>query len=156
MSADDDPASGIAGEPALTGVPAERITAVMDLPLGTAVALFVVGAEGDGWGLEAGSRKLPPLLFPAAVFYLATGYADGDFTVFVGFEASGLPFALAVYTWLAVSRHRPGATQVAVGILLSLVGAGSRSCRQRRPGCSGPSITTGSTTSSDCQASSPW
>jgi hypothetical protein len=92
------------------------------LLLGTAVALFVVGAAGDGWGLHAGRRMLPPMLLLAALFYLATRYADGDFTVFVGFEAAGLLFALMVYIWLAVARRRAGATHVAAGLLLSLAG----------------------------------
>lgn len=64
------------------------------LLLGLAVALFVVGAVGDWRGERAARALLPAAVVAAAVFYLATRIAAGDFRVFVAFEAVALLFAL--------------------------------------------------------------
>jgi hypothetical protein len=89
------------------------------LLLGIAVACFVAGAVGDGWGRRAARRTLVPMLVLALAFYAATRLAGGDFLVFVLFQAGGLLAALAVYLFLA-RRGRPGAPLVAAALAASL------------------------------------
>ena len=89
------------------------------LLLGVTVACFVAGAVGDAWGDRPARRLLPPMLALAIVFYGLTRLADGEFLVFVVFQAAGLLTALGVYLWLA-RGGRAGAGLVAAAIAVSL------------------------------------
>jgi hypothetical protein len=91
------------------------------LLLGVTMALFVVGAA-DAWrGPAAARRLLLPMLGLALLFYGVTRAAQGDFLVFVLFEAAALIFSLAVYLRLAYLRTRPGAGLMALALGVSLV-----------------------------------
>ena len=89
------------------------------LLLGIAVACFVGGAVGDGWGGRRARRVLLPMLLLALVFYGLTRLAAGEFVVFVIFQAAGLIGALTIYLWL-LRGGRAGAGRVAAGIAVSL------------------------------------
>jgi hypothetical protein len=90
------------------------------LLLGVTMALFVVGAV-DAWrGPGAARRLLLPMLGLALVFYGVTRAAQGDFLVFVLFEAAALIFSLVVYLRLAYLRRR-GAGLMALALGVSLV-----------------------------------
>jgi uncharacterized protein DUF6962 len=91
------------------------------LLLGVTMALFVVGAV-DAWrGPAAARRLLLPMLGLALVFYGVTRAAQGDFLVFVLFEAAALIFSLVVYLRLAYLRTRRGAGLMALALAVSLV-----------------------------------
>jgi hypothetical protein len=90
------------------------------LLLGLALALFTVGAQADWRGWESARHWLPFALAGAAGFYVMTLIRHGDYLVFVLFEGAALLWALGVYLSLARAR-RPGATMMALGLLLSIV-----------------------------------
>jgi hypothetical protein len=90
------------------------------LALGTAMALFVVGAVRDWRGDLAARRVLPAMLVLTVAFYGATRASGGNFVVFVLYEAGALGFALIVYAWLAARRRRAGAAAMAAALAVSL------------------------------------
>ena len=87
--------------------------------LGLTVSLFVVGAVASWRGEPAARRLLPLMLVLAVLFYVATRLTDGEFLVFVLFQAATLVFALAVYLRL-VAHGVPGAGWVAAGLAVTL------------------------------------
>jgi len=89
------------------------------LSLGVAVALFVAAAIGAAWGAPTARRALPFLLATAGVFYFVTRMTDGEFLVFVAYEAAGILFSLGVHARLAREGWE-GAGWVAAGLALSL------------------------------------
>jgi hypothetical protein len=90
------------------------------LSLGGSVALFVVGAIADWRGEATARRALVPMLAVAFAFYLLTRWRDGDFRVFVLYEAAALVFAFAVYAALHRRGRLPGAGALALAFALSL------------------------------------
>lgn len=95
----------------------------INLGLGLAVSLFVVGVMYDLAGPEAGSRLLKVMPAVGIAFYLVTRLFPGSFLVFIFYQAAASLFALAAYTYLAAAGRLPGAGLVAAGILVSLVAA---------------------------------
>jgi hypothetical protein len=91
------------------------------LLLGVTMALFVVGAANAWRGPGASRRLLLPMLGLALVFYGITRAAQGDFLVFLLFEAAALIFSLLVYLRLAYLGTRPGAGLMALALAVSLV-----------------------------------
>jgi hypothetical protein len=89
------------------------------LLLGIAVAGFVAGAAGDGWGRGAARRVLVPMLALALAFYGLTRLMAGEFVVFVVFQAAGIIATLVVYLRL-LRAGREGAGLVAAGLAVSL------------------------------------
>ncbi len=106
-------------DPALT----DLLWQPLYLLLGVALALFTVGAQADWRGWPSARRWLPWALLAALGFYLMTRLQHGNYLVFVLFEGVALLWALGVYAALA-RRRWPGATMVALGLLLSIVAGG--------------------------------
>jgi len=100
-----------------------RIWRVLNLSLGLAVSLFVVGVVYDVYHLAAARRILPLMIAVGAVFFLITWRFPGIFFVFIVYEAAALLFALGAYGWLVSEGNSPGAPWMAAGVLVSLMAA---------------------------------
>ena len=92
------------------------------LSLALAVALFVIIATYDGWGLPASRRTLPFVLIAGCVFTIVLQYT-GNFLLFILYEGVAMLFALGVYLWLVIMRKLPGAALITCGILLTIIAA---------------------------------
>ena len=100
-----------------------RIWRLLNLCLGLAVSLFVVGVVYDLMGSNAALKTLPFMIAAGAVFYLLTWRFPGIFFIFIIYEAAALLFALSAYGWLAVNDKSPGAFWMTAGVLTSLLAA---------------------------------
>jgi Family of unknown function (DUF6962) len=107
-----------------------RVWQVINLSLGFAVSLFVVGVVCDFWGPTIARRLLPVMIGAAVLFFLVTKTYPGVFFIFVVYEALALVFAFGVYVWLAISGQSAGALPMAGGILISLMAAGLQACKR--------------------------
>src|SRR6185503_21192715 len=96
----------------------------VNLALGLAIALFVVGVLYDLWGDRAARRVMPVLLGAGLVFYGLTILFTGTFLVFVAYEAIAMLFALGGYAWLATRHRLAGAGWMAMGVLVTIIAAG--------------------------------
>lgn len=101
-----------------------RIWMLLNMSLGLAVSLFVVGVVYDLWGFEMSRTALPIMLAVGLGFYLTTLIYPGIFIIFIIYEAIALIFALAAYVLLALRQELPGAWLMASGILVSIIAAG--------------------------------
>ena len=97
---------------------------LLNLGLGLAVSVFVIGVAYDLWGLTAARTILPWMVGMAFGFYLITRFFQGIFFVFILFEAFALLFAVCAYGWLAFKGELNGSWVMALGILVSIVAAG--------------------------------
>ncbi len=102
---------------------------LLNLGLGLAVSVFVIGVAYDVWGLTAARRILPWMVGMALGFYLITRFSPGIFFVFIVFEALALMFAGCAYSWLAFNGQLSGSWIMAFGILVSIVAAGIQATR---------------------------
>ncbi len=93
------------------------------LSLGLAVALFVVSALYDSWGLFASRRALPFMLVAGGAFTLVAQLLVHDFLIFILYEGIAMLFALGVYLWLTIFRRSPGALFITCGILVTILAA---------------------------------
>jgi len=101
-----------------------RIWLLLNMSLGLAVSLFVVGVVYDLWGLVIALKTLPLMLLAGLGFYLATLLYPGIFFLFIVYEALALFFALGAYVFLAIQTELKGAGLMAAGILVSIIAAG--------------------------------
>jgi hypothetical protein len=101
-----------------------RIWLALNMALALAVSLFVVGVVYDLWGFEISLMALPIMLTAGLGFFLVTMVYPGVFFLFIVYEAMALVFALGAYVYLTVQTALPGASLMAVGILVSIVAAG--------------------------------
>ena len=101
----------------------ERIWRVLNLSLGLAVSLFVVGVIYDVYHLAAARKMLPLMIAFGVVFFLITWRFPGIFFIFIVYEAVALMYALGAYGWLVFEGRSPGAPWMAAGVLVSLVAA---------------------------------
>ena len=93
------------------------------LALGLAVALILVGAVHDRWGVGPARRLLIPMLLVGTTAYLVTQALDGAFVVFLVYEGGATLAALGIYAQLAMRGNRAGAGTIAAGLALNLVAA---------------------------------
>jgi len=102
----------------------QRVWQWLNLALGLAVALFVVGVVYDAWGVATARKVLPAMLLTGAGFYLITWMIPGAFVVFIIYEALALFFAGGAYTWLALGARMNGSLLLALGIFVRIIAAG--------------------------------
>jgi len=108
----------------LTEAKHRQIWNLLNLGLGLAVSIFVIGVIYDLWGLAHSRKMLPWMMVTAAGFYLITRLYAGIFFAFIVYEALALLFALVAYSWLALKGQLEGAVLIALGILISILAAG--------------------------------
>lgn len=91
--------------------------------LGLAVALFVINAVNEGWGQQISRRLFPIILVIALVFVGLTRLFPSTFLVFILYEGIAMLCALGIYTWLLVTRRKPGGALIVAGILVTITAA---------------------------------
>ena len=101
-----------------------RIWLALNMALGLAVSLFVVGVVYDLWGFEVSRAALPIMLIVGLGFFFTTMLYPGIFFLFIVYEAVALAFALGAYIYLSVQMDLPGTWLMAAGILVSIIAAG--------------------------------
>ena len=102
----------------------KRIWQLLNLSLGLAVSIFVIGVSYDLLGIAWAKKLLPWMLVSALGFFLATCLFQGIFFIFIIYEAAALLFAGAAYSWLALTNQLNGALLMAAGVLVSIIAAG--------------------------------
>lgn len=107
----------------LPETPHQRIWHLINLSLGLAVSVFVIGVANDLWGLAFARKMLPWMVVCALLFFSVTRMFSGIFFVFIVYEAAALLFAFAAYGWLAITNQLNGATLMAAGVLVSIIAA---------------------------------
>lgn len=99
------------------------------LMLGLTVALFVVGAILDLWGVSAAQQSLPWLVGLGLIFFGLTLIWSNTFTIFIIYEAVAMLFALGGYLSLAIQGQLAGAWLMVAGILVTIIAAGVQTSR---------------------------
>jgi len=95
----------------------------LNLALGLAVSMFVVGVVND---LTRGSLPkvvLPVMIATGSAFYLITLIFPGTFLVFILYEAVAMFFSLVVYIILGFRKRVHGAWLMALGIFITMIAA---------------------------------
>lgn len=109
-----------------------RIWHGLNLCLGLAVSMFVIGVVYDLFGIAAAGRIWPLMLVAGVVFFLITWRIPGIFFIFIIYEAFALLFALGAYGWMAIMTESPGAGWMAAGVLTSLIAAAVQAIKNIR------------------------
>ncbi len=78
----------------------DRLWMPINLSLGLALGLFVVGALFDLSGEAVARKVLPVMLALGFGFFLVTVWKPGTFMTFIAYEAIAMFFALGVYGYL--------------------------------------------------------
>jgi hypothetical protein len=101
----------------------DRLWMPINLSLGLALGLFVVGALFDLSGEIVARMALPVMLVIGFGFFLVTIRKPGTFLTFIAYEAIAMFFALGVYIYLLFASAFMGAGWMVVGILVTIVAA---------------------------------
>ena len=94
------------------------------LSLGLIVGLFLVGAVYDWRDRIIAMRLVPWSIALGIIFFAVTKHLNGEFIIFVFYEAVAMISALLIYSFLAAKHRLAGAEIVATAIFLNLVAAG--------------------------------
>ena len=95
----------------------------INIALGLAIALFVVGAVYDLWGRRVARRLLPLMIGAGLAFFAVNQIVTGTFLVFLIYEAVAMLVALIIYIRIARSYSLPGAAFMVAGVLITVVAA---------------------------------
>jgi hypothetical protein len=95
----------------------------LNLSLGLALGLFVVGAVFDLSGEVTARAALPFMLALGVVFFLVTIIFPGTFLTFIVYEGIATIFALGVYVFLFYTNALPNAGWMALGVLVTIIAA---------------------------------
>ena len=95
----------------------------LNMALGLVIALFVVGAIYDLWGLRVARRLLPILIAIGSAFFALTQIITGTFLVFLIYEGVAMFLALIIYVHSAKTRGHPGAKLMVAGVLITIIAA---------------------------------
>lgn len=114
----------------LTETQHQRIWPFMNLALGLAVCLFVIGVAFDLWGPAVARKILPWMLVCAFLFFMVTRLLSGIFFVFIIYATAALLFAFVIYSWLAITNQMNGAILMASGVLVSIIAAGIQASKK--------------------------
>ena len=95
----------------------------LNLSLGLALGLFVVGAVFDLRGEESARMILPIMLALGMVFFLVTIIFPGTFLTFIIYESVAMLFALGVYIFMFYTDALPNAQWMALGVFVTIIAA---------------------------------
>jgi hypothetical protein len=94
----------------------------LNLSLGLALGMFVVGAMFDLRGEESARAILPFMLALGVMFFFVTIIFPGSFMTFIAYEAVAMFFALGVYVFL-IFKGTVGAGWMSLGIFVTIIAA---------------------------------
>ena len=100
-----------------------RLWMPINLSLGLALGLFVVGALFDLSGESVARTALPLMLAAGVGFFLFTLWKPGTFMTFIAYEAVAMLFALGVYAYLFFTSALEGAGWMLLGVLVTIIAA---------------------------------
>lgn len=95
----------------------------LNLALGMALGLFVVGAVFDLRGEESARIILPFMLALGVIFFFVTILFPGTFLTFIVYEGIAMIFALGVYIFLLYKGSLPTAGWMALGFFVTIIAA---------------------------------
>ncbi|MBN8579752.1 MAG: hypothetical protein J0L96_03705 [Anaerolineae bacterium] len=101
----------------------DRLWMPINLSLGLALGLFVVGALFDLSGEAIARMALPVMLAIGFGFFLITVWKPGTFMTFIAYEAIAMLFALGVYVYLLFTSSLAGAGWMVTGVLVTVIAA---------------------------------
>jgi len=101
----------------------DRLWMPINLSLGLALGLFVVGALFDLSGEAFASKALPIMLVIGFGFFLVTVWKPGTFMTFIAYEAVAMLFALGVYVYLFFVSPFAGVGWMVAGISITILAA---------------------------------
>jgi len=101
----------------------DRMWMPINLSLGLALGLFVVGALYDLRGETTARMVLPFMLVVGLGFFLFTLWKPGTFMTFIAYEAVAMLFALGAYAYLLFAGTLTGAGWMVAGIFVTIVAA---------------------------------
>lgn len=101
----------------------DRLWMPINLSLGLALGLFVVGALFDLSGEAIARMVLPVMLAIGFGFFLITVWKPGTFMTFIAYEAVAMLFALGVYVYLLFTSSLAGAGWMVMGVLVTIIAA---------------------------------
>lgn len=101
----------------------DRLWMPINLSLGLALGLFVVGALFDLSGEAIARLILPVMLAIGFGFFLITVWKPGTFMTFIAYEAVAMLFALGVYVYLLFTSSFAGAGWMVAGVLVTIIAA---------------------------------
>jgi hypothetical protein len=101
----------------------DRFWMPINLSLGLALGLFVVGALFDLSGAVLASKSLPVMLVIGFGFFLVTVWKPGTFMTFIVYEAIAMLFALGAYVYLFFTSPLPGVEWMVAGIFVTILAA---------------------------------
>lgn len=95
----------------------------INLSLGLALGMFVVGALNDLGGESAARFILPAMIALGFGFFLVTLWKPGTFMTFIAYEAAAMLFALGVYGYLFLAGSLAGAGWMLAGVIVTILAA---------------------------------
>lgn len=101
----------------------DRLWLPINLSLGLALGMFVVGALNDLSGESVARGALPVMIFLGFGFFLVTVWKPGTFMTFIAYEAITMLFALGAYGYLFFTGSLSGAGWMLTGVLVTIIAA---------------------------------
>jgi hypothetical protein len=101
----------------------DRLWMPINLSLGLALGLFVVGALFNLSGEAIARMSLPLMLVIGFGFFIITIWKPGTFMTFIAYEAVAMLFALGVYVYLLFTSSMVGAGWMVAGVLVTIIAA---------------------------------
>jgi hypothetical protein len=101
----------------------DRFWMPLNLSLGLALGLFVVGALFDLSGEALARKSLPIMILIGFGFFLITVWKPGTFMTFIAYESAAMLFALGSYVYLLYDSSLSSAGWMAAGISVTIVAA---------------------------------
>ena len=101
----------------------QRLWMPINLLLGLALGMFVVGAVNDLSGEALARFMLPVMVVLGFGFFLFTLWKPGTFMTFIAYEAFAMLFALSTYGYLFFAKSYPGSGWMLSGVLVTVLAA---------------------------------
>jgi hypothetical protein len=100
-----------------------RFWLFINLALGLALGLFVVGALIDLSGEMLARKSLPVMLAVGLGFFLFTIWKPGTFMTFIAYEMVAMLFALGAYVYLFITSPLAGTGWMLAGVSVTILAA---------------------------------
>lgn len=95
----------------------------INLSLGLALGMFVVGSLNDLSGETIARAAIPVMIFLGFGFFLFTVWKPGTFMTFIAYEAIAMLFALGAYGYLFVAGLLSSAGWMLAGVIVMIFAA---------------------------------
>lgn len=100
-----------------------RLWMPINLSLGLALGMFVVGAFNDLAGGTLARFMTPIMIVLGFGFFLVTLWKPGTFMTFIAYEAVAMLFALSAYGYLFFVRSFPASGWMLGGVIVTVIAA---------------------------------